>query len=97
MTWEEVLERLAMIWKPITAIVIVIAAAGSTASVWYRFREKPTELRMPGTVETQEVRLSSRVGGRVAKVLVSEAQIVEPGQPIVELEMPEGGLEPPRY
>ena len=50
---------------------------------------RPARLRLPGTVETQEVRLSSRVGGRVAKVLVKESQLVEPGQTIVELEMPE--------
>ncbi|HMC11188.1 MAG TPA: hypothetical protein VKH44_07850, partial [Pirellulaceae bacterium] len=77
-----------MIWKPLTAGVALLAAAGSTAGVLLHFREQPHELRMPGTVETQEVRLSSRVGGRVAKVFVSESQIVEPQQPIVELEMP---------
>jgi HlyD family secretion protein len=89
MTWDELLERLAMIWKPVTAGVMLVAAVGSTAGVWLHLRETPTERRLPGTVETQEVRLSSRVGGRVTKVLVNESQIVEPGQPIVELEMPE--------
>ena len=44
---------------------------------------------MPGIVETQEVRLSSRVGGRVEKVLVRESDMVAADQPIVELEMPE--------
>ena len=78
-----------MIWKPLTAGVALLAAAGSTAGVLLHFREQPHELRFAGTVETQEVRLSSRVGGRVAKVFVSESDIVEPEQPIVELEMPE--------
>lgn len=78
-----------MIWKPITAGVALLAAAASTAGLWFHWREPPREFRLPGTVETQEVRLSSRVGGRVEKVLVSESQIVEPGQTIVELEMPE--------
>src|SRR5262245_45587681 len=89
MTWDAFLERIAMIWKPITAGVMLLAAAGSTAGVWLHWQKRPTELRLPGTVEIQEVRLSSRVGGRVAKVLVNESQIVEPGQTIVELEMPE--------
>src|SRR5204862_6556920 len=40
-------------------------------------------------VERQEVRLSSRVGGRVAKIYVEESHLVEPGQKILELEMPE--------
>jgi multidrug resistance efflux pump len=56
---------------------------------WFRFREPASELLLPGTVETQEVRLSSRVGGRVSKVLVAESQKIEAGTPIVELEMPE--------
>jgi len=78
-----------MIWKPITAGAMLLAAAASTAGVWLHLQKQPAELRLPGTVEIQEVRLSSRVGGRVAKVFVNESQIVEPGQPIVELEMPE--------
>jgi multidrug resistance efflux pump len=89
MMWDEFLERLAMIWKPLVASVAVLAAAGSTVGVWLHLRELPKEMRLPGTVETQEVRLSSRVGGRVAKVLVKESDIVEPGQAIVELELPE--------
>jgi len=89
MTWDELLARLAMIWKPLTAGVALLAAAASTAGFWFHFREKPKEMLLPGIVETQEVRLSSRVGGRVEKLLVNESQIVEPGQKIVELEMPE--------
>jgi membrane fusion protein YbhG len=89
MTWDALLERLAMIWKPLAGVVMLLAAAGSTAGVLLHFRQRAAEMRLPGTVETQEVRLSSRVGGRVEKVLVSESQIVEPGQTIVELEMPE--------
>src|SRR5438132_11145797 len=89
MTWDELLARLAMIWKPLMAGAALLAAAASTAGVWFHFREPPREMLLPGTVETQEVRLSSRVGGRVAKLLVSESQMVEPGQTIVELEMPE--------
>jgi multidrug resistance efflux pump len=67
-------------------LIVGVAAAGLGI---YWFRKAPAELQLPGTVETQEVRLSSRVGGRVRKVLVRESQVVEPGQEIVELEMPE--------
>lgn len=67
----------------------VVIVAGCVAGVWWRLFEAQPELHLPGTVETQEVRLSSRVGGRVVRVLVEEAQQVEPGQPLVELEMPE--------
>src|SRR5881394_1477496 len=78
-----------MMWKPLIVVVVLIAVAGSSAGIWFHFHQRPKELRLPGTVEIQEVRLSSRVGGRVAKVLVAESQMVEPGQTIVELEMPE--------
>src|SRR5437763_13614969 len=87
--WDEFVSRFAMVWKPLAAGVAILVAAASTAGVWFHFREQPKEMLLPGTVETQEVRLSSRVGGRVATLLVSESQIVEPGQTSVELEMPE--------
>ena len=78
-----------MFWKPALAGIALLALSGSTVGLWLRLFDRPSELRLPGTVETQDVRLSSRVGGRVLKVLVRESQLVEPGQPIVELEMPE--------
>lgn len=40
-------------------------------------------LVLPGIVETQEVRLSSKVGGRVLRVLVKEGDVVALGQPLV--------------
>src|SRR5438046_1897253 len=89
MSRDELLAKLTMIWKPLAVGLALLAMAGSTVGVWFHFHEQPKETLLPGTVETQEVRLSSRVGGRVAKLLVSESQIVEPGQTIVELEMPE--------
>src|SRR5438874_1086457 len=76
-------------WKLALAAVVIVAVAGTAVGVAIHMRRETDELRCPGTVEIQEVRLSSRVGGRVAKVFVKESQIVEPGAPIVELEMPE--------
>lgn len=79
-----------MFVKPLAIGALLLAAAGSGFGVYWRYPwPDHTELRLPGTVETQEVRLSSRVGGRVSQVLASEGDILEPGQPIVELEMPE--------
>src|SRR6476620_11643392 len=89
MMWDEFLERLAMIWKPLVAGITVLAAAGSTVGVWLHLREQPKEMRLTGTVATQEVRLSSSVGWLVAKVIVKESDIVEPGQKIVKLDLPE--------
>lgn len=78
-----------MIWKPVIAGAALLAAAGSAAGLWFNWLDDKHEMRLPGTVETQEVRLSSRVGGRVAKIFVEESQLAEAGQKIMELEMPE--------
>jgi HlyD family secretion protein len=78
-----------MIWKPILAGGLLIAAGVAGMGYYWKLQAPRTELWMPGTVETQEVRLSSRVGGRVVKVLVKESETVAAGQPILELEMPE--------
>ncbi len=68
----------------------VIVAAGAAAVVYFRpFGGEDAALRLPGTVETQEVRLGSKAGGRVAEVLVREGDLVQPGQPLVRLEEPE--------
>jgi len=47
------------------------------------------ELRAYGSVEARQVRVSSRVGGRVLRVLVDENDAVVPGQPLVELDLRE--------
>src|SRR5262249_20982654 len=44
---------------------------------------------LQGTVEVQEVRLGSKIGGRVAEVLIREGKIAEPDQLLVRLEEPE--------
>ena len=77
--------------KRITAIAVgavVLTAAGAGAAYW-AFHRKPEPLRLPGTVEVQEVRLSSKIGGRVKAVLVREGERLQPGQVLVELEAPE--------
>ena len=68
--------------------VLVLAAVAAAAWYWPRHRG-PESLRLPGTVEVQEVRLGSKVGGRVAAVHVRESQVVEAGQLLVTFEAPE--------
>lgn len=67
----------------------VVVVAGCVAGTWWHLFERGHELRLPGTVQSQEVRLSSRVGGRVVRIRVQEGQLVEAGEVLVELEMPE--------
>jgi multidrug resistance efflux pump len=43
-------------------------------------------LKVSGFIESDEIRVGSRVGGRVQKILVQEGDDVHKGQPLVELE-----------
>src|SRR5439155_16315621 len=85
-------EPIGMKWKPIVAgaalLAVVLVALGF---FWlpFPFRKEPETLRLPGVVEIQEVRLGSKIGGRVAEVLVYEGDEVQPGQLLVRFEAPE--------
>jgi HlyD family secretion protein len=68
-------------------LFLVLAAAAAGAYFW--FTADGNVLRLPGIVEIQEVRLGSKVGGRVAQVLVEEGDIVYPGMDLVVFEAPE--------
>jgi multidrug resistance efflux pump len=60
------------------------------ASFWWSTNHNASaELVLPGVVEVQEVRLGSKVGGRIADVHVLEGDVVGPGVPLVTVEVPE--------
>jgi multidrug resistance efflux pump len=63
-------------------IVVVLALCGLIA--FSEFRQAPNHVS--GFIEADEIRLGSRVGGRVRHVYVEEGQRVEPGQVLVSLE-----------
>jgi HlyD family secretion protein len=69
------------------AIVVVIGIALAAWAYW-PFSHAGA-LVLPGIVEIQEVRLGSKIGGRVAKVLVEEGQQVTPGEVLIVFEAPE--------
>src|SRR6266480_3350624 len=75
--------------KYIVACVAIVAAASTALGFCWPFSSRERTLQLPGTVETQEVRLSSRVGGRVNKVAVAEGELVRPGQVLVVFDHPE--------
>jgi multidrug resistance efflux pump len=67
-----------------------VALVGVALLVWFwPFGGNGNVLRLPGIVEIQEVRLGSKVGGRVAAVHIREGDIVEPGKVLVTFEAPE--------
>jgi multidrug resistance efflux pump len=64
------------------------ALAGALGLSWPWGRHDDS-LRLPGVVEVQEVRLGSKIGGRVAEVLTRDGDRVEAGQVMVQFEAPE--------
>ncbi len=67
------------------AIGFVLVAAVLIASLWYSQRQVGPRT-VSGFIEADEIRLGSRVGGRVHVVSVEEGQLVEAGDVLVELE-----------
>jgi multidrug resistance efflux pump len=64
--------------------ILVGAAIVGTLLLAHKWRSEP--MKVSGFIEAHEIRLGSRVGGRVAKVHVQEGDAVETGQVLVELE-----------
>jgi len=64
----------------ILVVVLGIAAVAAYSSGWLR---RDTALRSSGTVEARNIRVGSKVGGRIDQVLVREGDNVEPGQVLI--------------
>jgi HlyD family secretion protein len=71
----------------ILVAVLLLVLAGCAAAFWPF--QKRNVLRFPGIVEVQEVRLGSKVGGRVEAVLVQEGDVTYKNQPLIVFEAPE--------
>jgi HlyD family secretion protein len=65
--------------------ILVIFGGVLTAALLYSQR-RSGPLKVSGFVESDEIRIGSRVGGRVKLIHVEEGDAVEVGQPLVELE-----------
>jgi multidrug resistance efflux pump len=66
-------------------ILILIAAAAVLAATalyagWFR---RDNALQGSGTVEARDIRVGSKIGGRIDKVLVREGDSVQPGQVLI--------------
>ncbi|MCC6420480.1 MAG: efflux RND transporter periplasmic adaptor subunit [Gemmataceae bacterium] len=73
----------------VVATVVLLAASAAALGFFWPFGERQSVLRLAGIVEIQEVRLGSKVGGRVQEVLVVEGQIVSPETSLVVFDEPE--------
>jgi multidrug resistance efflux pump len=78
-----------MSWKALLFVLVLLAAIGGSVGFFYPFNKQPEELKFPGVIEIQEVRLGSKISGRVAEVRVREGDIVNPGQLLVRFDAPE--------
>lgn len=75
--------------KRIVLGILLLAAVGSALGFFWPFGKDGQELRLQGIVEIHEVRLGSKIGGRVRAVHVQEGDVVKPGRLLVEFEAPE--------
>jgi multidrug resistance efflux pump len=67
------------------AVVLVLLAAGAVALLVYS-QSRRGPLKVSGFIEAYEIRIGSRVGGRVENVFAKEGQTVERGEVLVALE-----------
>jgi multidrug resistance efflux pump len=77
-----------MLRKIVLILVAVLLLGSGAGAAWY-LNQKPAHLSLPGLVEIQEVRLSSKVAGRVEQTAVREGDMVQPGQTLVVFAAPE--------
>ncbi|MBV9123938.1 MAG: efflux RND transporter periplasmic adaptor subunit [Planctomycetes bacterium] len=75
--------------KLILAVSALGLAALAALGFYWPWRHRSEVLRLPGVVEIQEVRLGSKVGGRVAQINTHEGELVPPGKELVVFEAPE--------
>jgi multidrug resistance efflux pump len=76
-------------WKHLLPIGLVVVAAVVALGFFFPFASRSKVLTLPGVVEIQEVRLGSKIGGRVREILTFEGQVVKAGQDLVIFDAPE--------
>jgi HlyD family secretion protein len=68
--------------KPIL-ILLVIAAAVIATALYANWFHRDDSLQGSGTVEARDIRVGSKVGGRIEKILVREGDAVKSGQVLI--------------
>src|SRR5712664_1401511 len=66
-----------------TLVFILIVAMGGATLVYATWFHRDTALQGSGTVEARNIRVGSKIGGRIDKVLVREGDAVQPGQVLI--------------
>jgi HlyD family secretion protein len=68
--------------KKIIIPILVVAAIG-VSGVYAGWFSHDTDLQGSGTVEARNIRVGSKIGGRIDNVLVREGESVQPGQVLI--------------
>src|SRR5215467_9180478 len=69
--------------RKLVFIIIAVAAVLAATAVYASWFRRDDSLRGSGTVEARNIRVGSKVGGRIDKVLVREGDAVQPSQVLV--------------
>ncbi len=64
----------------IAVILIALIVGGTVYGTWFK---RDNALQGSGTVEARDIRVGSKVGGRIDKILVREGDTVTPGQVLI--------------
>lgn len=85
---RELVRRKLIKWASLAVLASAAISYISCANGGFGFR-KEDPLLFSGTIETREIRVGSKVGGRVTDVLVLEGQETQAGQTIVRFDIAE--------
>lgn len=75
--------------KRLVILAVVVLAAVGVAFVIPHHRHTPERIVVDGTIECDEISVSSKVPGRIDKLFVDEGAIVKPGDSLATLESKE--------
>lgn len=67
-------------------LLFIVVAFGALLGLLVYSQQRHEPLKVSGLLESYEIRVGSRVGGRVHRVLVEEGERLKKGEPMVELE-----------
>jgi HlyD family secretion protein len=69
--------------RRIIIVVVVVIAAVAVTGVYAGWFSRDASLQGSGTVEARNIRVGSKIGGRILQVLVREGDRVQPGQTLI--------------
>ena len=69
--------------RKLVFILLAVAAVLAATAVYANWFRRDNSLRGSGTVEARNIRVGSKVGGRIDNVLVREGDAVQPGQVLI--------------